>query len=112
VHHFGRKTNWSKQKKEVKGEFMAWRTKVQAKVQGCSFLHFFSFFLYFKKNLCCSNFMRMEEMLWIENINESTQAPPFLTNFRVDMASFVHPHKVLARRNAFSAFQVHEMEVN
>ncbi len=51
-------------------------------------------------------------MLWIENINESTQAPPFLTNFRVDMASFVHPHKVLARRNAFSAFQVHEMEVN
>jgi len=47
--------------------------------------------------------MRMEEILWIEDIIDSTQAPPFFTTFRVDMASFVHPHKVVARRNAFSA---------
>jgi hypothetical protein len=36
-------------KKELKGELMAWRTKVQAKVQGCSFLQFFSLFHYLKK---------------------------------------------------------------
>jgi len=53
------------------GEFMAWRTKVQAKVQGYSFLHFFSLFHCFLKNLC-SNFVKMEEMLWIEDIIEST----------------------------------------
>jgi hypothetical protein len=58
------------------GEFMAWRTKVQAKVQGYSFFHFFSLFHCFLKNLC-SNFVKMEEMLWIENIIESTQAPHF-----------------------------------
>jgi len=38
--------------------------------------------------------MRMEDMLWIEDINESTSILPFLTNSKVDMASFVHPHKV------------------
>jgi hypothetical protein len=42
-------------------------------------------------------------MLWIEDIIESMQAPPFFTTFRVDMAGFVHPHKVVARRNAFLA---------
>jgi hypothetical protein len=41
-------------------------------------------------------------MLWIENIVESTSTLPFLTNSRVDMASFVHPHKGIARRNTFS----------
>ncbi len=41
-------------------------------------------------------------MLWIEDIVESTQAPPFLTNSKVEMASFVYPHKVVTRRNAFS----------
>jgi hypothetical protein len=45
----------------------------------------------------------MEKMLWIEDIIESTQAPPFLTNFRVNMVGFVHPHKVVAKRNAFLA---------
>ncbi len=43
-------------------------------------------------------------MLWIENILESTLAPPFLTNSRVDMVGFVNLHKVVAKRNAFSAF--------
>jgi hypothetical protein len=31
-------------KKKLKGELMAWRTKVQAKVQGCSFVQIFSLF--------------------------------------------------------------------
>ncbi len=42
-------------------------------------------------------------MLWIKNIVESTQAPSFSTNSRTDLASFVDPHKVVARRSAFSA---------
>jgi hypothetical protein len=46
--------------------------------------------------------MKMEEMLWIEDIVENTQAPPFLTNSKIDMASFVDPHQVVAKRNAFS----------
>ncbi len=43
-------------------------------------------------------------MLWIEDIVESTPTPPFLTNSKVDMAIFVYPHKVIARRSAFSTF--------
>ncbi len=38
-------------------------------------------------------------MLWIKDIVEGTQAPPFLTNSRVDMFGFVYPRKVVARRN-------------
>jgi hypothetical protein len=46
----------------------------------------------------------MENMLWIEDIVESTSIPPFLINYRFDMVDFVNPHKVVARKNAFSAF--------
>jgi hypothetical protein len=45
----------------------------------------------------------MENMLWIEDIVESTSTPLFI-NSRVDMAGFVKPHKAIATRNAFSAF--------
>jgi hypothetical protein len=40
---------------------MVWKTKVLAKVQGCSFLCFFGFFFhsFFKKAFCCSNYVRM-----------------------------------------------------
>jgi hypothetical protein len=38
-------------KKEPKGKFMAWRTKVQAKVQGCSFFHLKFFSTVFFKTL-------------------------------------------------------------
>jgi hypothetical protein len=50
--------------------------------------------------------MRMEEILWIEDILESTQAPPFLTNSKIDMVTFVDLHKLVAKRNAFSAFPI------
>jgi len=43
----------------------------------------------------------MENMLWIEDIVESTSTPPFLTNSRVDMAGFVHSHNVVVK-SAFS----------
>jgi hypothetical protein len=45
----------------------------------------------------------MEDMLWIEDIVESTSTPPLFINSRVDMASFVKLHKVI-KRNAFLAF--------
>ncbi len=44
-------------------------------------------------------------MLCIEDIVQCTPAPPFLTNFKVDMASFVDPHKVVVSRSAFLVFQ-------
>jgi hypothetical protein len=47
--------------------------------------------------------MRMEEMQWIEDIVKSTRALPFLTNSRVGMVGFVNPHKVVARKSAFSS---------
>ncbi len=43
-------------------------------------------------------------MLWIEDIVANTITLPFFTNFRVDMISFVNPHKVVSRRSAFSTF--------
>jgi hypothetical protein len=42
-------------------------------------------------------------MLWIEDIVESTPTPSFSINSRIDIATFVHPHKVIAR-SMFSAF--------
>jgi hypothetical protein len=36
------------------------------------------------------------------NIVERTKAPPFFTNSRVDTIGFVDPHKMVARRSAFS----------
>ncbi len=47
----------------------------------------------------------MEGMLWIEDIVQCTPAPPFLTDSKVDMVSFVDPHKVVVPRSAFLAFQ-------
>jgi hypothetical protein len=41
-------------------------------------------------------------MLWIE---DTVVAPPFWTNFRVDMVGFMDPHKVVVRRSAFLAFR-------
>jgi hypothetical protein len=42
--------------------------------------------------------MKMEEMLWIKDIVDSTKAPPFLANSKIDMASFVDLHKVVVKR--------------
>jgi hypothetical protein len=78
---------------------MVWRTKVQARVQGLSFLHFF--FSYLSLPLLIK-FCENGKMLWIEDIIESTHASPFLTNLRIDRVSFVNPYKVLTIRSAFS----------
>jgi len=39
--------------------------------------------------------MKMENMLWIEDIVKNTPTPPFLTNFRIDMIDYVDPHKAV-----------------
>jgi hypothetical protein len=46
----------------------------------------------------------MEDMLWIEDIVENKSTPPLFINSKVDMAGFVKPHKVIAKRNAFLGF--------
>jgi len=48
--------------------------------------------------------VKMEDMLWIEDIVGSTPSPSILTNSRVDMVGFMDPHKVVVRRNAFLTF--------
>jgi predicted phosphohydrolase len=45
----------------------------------------------------------MEDKLWIEDVVESTPTFPFLSNSRINMVGFVHLHKVVTKRNAFSA---------
>jgi hypothetical protein len=59
------------QSKSLEGELMG---KLVSKVVHC--FCFFSLFHYFLLS-CCSNSMRMEDMLWIEDINESTSILPF-----------------------------------
>ncbi len=80
---------------------MVWRIK-QCKLQS-RVAHFFVslLFFHFFFNPCCSNSMRIEDRLWIENI---VAILSFLTNFKVDRTDFVNLHKVIVRRNAFSAF--------
>ncbi len=36
------------------------------------------------------------------DIVERIKAPPFLTNYRVDIVGYVDPRKMVARKNAFS----------
>ncbi len=57
-------------------------------------LLFFCFFN-FIFNSCCSNSMKMEDMLRIENIGENTLVPLFLINLKINMLDFVSSHKVV-----------------
>jgi hypothetical protein len=51
-------------------------------------------------------------MLWIEDIVGNTLTLPFLTNFRVDMVSFVDLQRWLLERENFQPFHVHKMKMN
>jgi hypothetical protein len=42
--------------------------------------------------------MKMEDMQWIEDVVQSTRTPLFLTNFKLDIASFVDPCKVVVKK--------------
>ncbi len=63
------------------------------------------------QNPSFSGISKVENMLWIQDIVESTLVLSFFIYFKIDMIGFVHPHKVVARIH-FQFFQVHEMEVN
>jgi hypothetical protein len=87
------KTNWSKpKKKKLKGEFIVWRIKGPRSVISLIFAIFHFIF-----DVCCWNFVKMENILRIEHNVDSTTTPPILTNSRVDMANFVDLHKVVFR---------------
>jgi hypothetical protein len=43
-------------------------------------------------------------MLWIQDIVESTLVLSFFINLKIDMVGFMHPHKVVARKNIFLVF--------
>jgi hypothetical protein len=96
-HHFGGKKNWSGPKKKSLKE-SSWLGEPKCKL-GSKVIHFFVFCFYFHVffYLCCLNFVIVENMLWIEDIVASTSAPSFSINSRIDIASFVHPHKVVVR---------------
>jgi hypothetical protein len=48
---------------------------------GSKVVHFF----HLKKNLWCLNSVRIEDMLWIEDIVKSTPPRPFLIDFKVNI---------------------------
>jgi hypothetical protein len=56
--------------------------------------------------------MKMEEMLWIEDIVESPSTPLFWTNSRVDMVGFVYSLTRWLQGVQFQPIEVHEMELN
>jgi hypothetical protein len=91
-----------KKEKKFKGK-SSWFREPKCKLRFIVHFFIYLFFSLFLKNPCYSNFVKMEGMLQIENIFESTLALPFLTNSRVDMVGFVNLHKVVAKRSAFSA---------
>jgi hypothetical protein len=53
----------------------------------------------------------MEEVLWMEDIVESTPISPFLINFRVHMTSFVDSHKMVVKKMHFWSTLWHKIEV-
>ncbi len=46
----------------------------------------------------------MENILWIEDIVESTPITSFFSTSSVNMVGFVNPHKVVVQRIAFLTF--------
>ncbi len=97
---FWRETNWFGPKKNnLKESSWFGEPKCNLRSEGAHFLFFLTDFFY----PCCSNYVRMKDILWMEDIVEYTPTPPFYINFRIDMTGFVDPHKMIPRRSAFSA---------
>jgi hypothetical protein len=96
---FWRETNWFKPKKKGLKE-SSWFGKPKCKLS--KVVHFFAFLLFFIIFIYpCSNCVRMENKLWIENI---VAIPSFFINFRIDMVGFKDLYRVVVRRSAFSTF--------
>ncbi len=75
----------------------------QSVSQGQRLIIFLFFFIIFFLYPCCSTFVKMKDLLWIEDIVENTSTPSFFINSKVGMFDFVNPHKVVVKRNAFLA---------
>jgi hypothetical protein len=79
------------QKKSLKESSWFGESKCKLRFKNVHFkikLLFFIVFFY----LGCLNYVRVKNMLWIENIVESTPNPSFFINSRIDMAAFVNPY--------------------
>jgi hypothetical protein len=48
--------------------------------------------------------MKIEDMIWIEDIVKNTLAPTFFTNSRIDMVCFVDPYNLAAKRSRLLTF--------
>jgi hypothetical protein len=95
------------EKKSLKIIFFSFFEKYSCmsnKVQGFSLFLFVSLFHHFLKYFF-SNSVKMENMLWFEDIGKSTSTLPFLTNSKVDMAGFVNLHKLAPIKSAISHLQ-------
>ncbi len=67
---FWKENQWfTRPKKKLKGEL--WFGEPKCKL-GSKVVHF-----HFLKNACYTNFVKMEDMLWIEDIVKSASTPPF-----------------------------------
>ncbi len=96
-----RKINWFITKKEKSLKESSWFGEPKCCSISLLFLLFSNVFFY----TCYSKFVKMEDMLWTEDIVDSAPAHPFLTNFRVDMVNFMNSRiMMVAQRGPFSAF--------
>jgi len=56
--------------------------------------------------------MSMENILHIEDIVESTLAPHFFINFRVNMVDYVNLHKAVTKRSVCLEFKIKKKKTN
>jgi hypothetical protein len=95
------KENQSIQTKKRSLKDSSWFGEPKCKL-GSKVAHLFIYFIVFLVFLF--NFVKMKDMLWIEDIVESTLALSFLTNFKVDMVGFVNLCKVVVRKITLEIF--------
>ncbi len=111
LHHFGGKTNlFRPKKKELRGELMVGRTKVEARVQDCSFFHFLFFFpvLFY---LCYLNFVIVETCYGLRTLLRAHQLPHFQSILELTLLLLC----ILTRwllGVCFQPFQMQKMKVN
>jgi hypothetical protein len=92
----------TKKKQLIEG-LIVWRTKVYAKVQGYSFLKFFGFSKFVLLPLLFKFYENGRHIYGLKTSLKAQQLFHFLINFRINMADYVDPCKVVVRKSEFSA---------